>query len=184
VLTTEHKPLGVQIDPDFNTLRKLLPGESPPIFRDVTLSQGTVLVVATQDHGFAVTAYRLAERLLQRVPELGDGDLQAPKTVPVLAVGSTRDIATLRARMGRFSHEVEASDRVTQKGTARAWTERSSDGKPWLFIAADDAAALAAILRPLPHYRRRSFVAFEGAKSIEQGLWQSRASPLTRRFGD
>jgi hypothetical protein len=41
-------------------------------------------------------------------------------------------------------------------------------------ISARDAESLAALVRPLPHYGRRSYVVFEGAKAIEMGVWPAR----------
>ena len=40
----------------------------------------------------------------------------------------------------------------------------------------------AHIARPLPHYRSRSFVVFDGSRAIKRGLWPARESPLVRRF--
>ncbi len=179
-LATEQQPLAIHIDPEFDAFRRLLPGESPPIFRDVTLSPETVLVVPTEDSGIAGTAYHLAGRLLQREPKIHKGDWQDLKDVPVLAIGVTEDIEALRARMGPFRHAIPVADR----GTASAWADRRTDGEPWLFVSADDAASLEAVLRPLPHYRSQSYVVFEGAKSVKKGLWRARTSPLSHRFGD
>lgn len=182
-LATEHEPLAVHIDPDFDALRKLLPQESPAIFRDVTLSQETVLILPTEDAALAETARRLARQLLQREPRLYQGDLQELVNVPVLAIGSRRDIEGLRLRLGRFG-DVTESDGIAGSGTARAWAERLPGGDSWLFVAADDAASLEAVLRPLPHYRSQSYVVFDGAKLLKKGLWQAGASPLSRRFRD
>ena len=183
-LATEQQPLAIHVDPEFDVFRRLLPGESPPIFRDVTLSPETVLVVPTQDSGIAGTAHDLARRLLQREPKIHQGDLQDLKNMPVLAIGTAEDIAALRALMGPFSHAPEAADTVVNTGTVRAWVERRLDGGPWLFVSAEDAASLEAVLRPLPHYRSLSYVVFEGAKSVKKGLWRAGTSPLSHRFGD
>jgi hypothetical protein len=179
-LVTEQQLLAIHIDPEFDTFRRLLPGESPPIFRDVTLSSETVLVVPTEDGGIAGTAYQLAGRLLQREPKIHQGNWRDLKDVPVLAIGATEDIEALRARMGPFRHAIPIADR----GTARAWVDRRTGSEPWLFVSADDAASLEAVLRPLPHYRSQSYVVFEGAKSVKKGLWRARTSPLSYRFGD
>ena len=182
-LTMGHKPLAVHIDPDFGVLRNLLAGESPPIVRDVTLSAETVLVVATKDEAFAKIAQRLARALLQREPRLYRGDLKDLGDTPAIAIGHAEDIASLRARTDLFDHATEV-DGIIDSGTTRAWADRRSDGEAWLFVAADDAASLDAVSRPLPHYRGESYVVFDGAKSIRKGQWQRRASPLSRRFAD
>ncbi len=101
---------------------------------------------------------------------------------PVLVIGTTDDVEGLRTELGSFSHAPDVAATLTGQGTARAWVEHRLDGSPWLFVAADDAAALADILRPLPHYRGRSYVVFDGAKAISKGLWDVRSSPLSHRF--
>ena len=62
------------------------------------------------------------------------------------------------------------------------WTARQSTGTPLLVVAADDAAALEALLRPLPHYRGKSYLVFEGRRAAEKGIWPVLRSPLSRRF--
>jgi hypothetical protein len=175
----EHRPLSVHIDPDFATFRRLLPGESPPIFRDVTLSDQTVLFVPTKDAGMTQTAMRLARRLLQREPTVYRGDPQDLPGVPLLVIGAAKDVADLAVLTG----PKPAID-IAGLGTARAWTERSPDAAPRLLVAADDARSLEFVLRPLPHYRNQSYVVFDGPKVTHKGLWPADASPLSRRFGD
>ena len=183
-LMTEARPLAVHLDPEFHAFRALLPGESPPIFRDVTLSSDTVLLLPTQDPHLADVARQLAGRLLQRDPAIGDGDKEDLKDAPVVVIGLADDVSTVRAQMGPFSRATEAAERLADIGTASAWAERRFDGQPWLFVAAEDAAALEAVLRPLPHYRSRSFVVFDGAKAVDRGLWRAQDSPLSHRFAD
>ncbi|MBF0372267.1 MAG: hypothetical protein HQL39_02490, partial [Alphaproteobacteria bacterium] len=56
------------------------------------------------------------------------------------------------------------------RGTARAWVARTPDG-PVLAVQADDAAALGALIRPLPHYGGQGWLVFEGAKAADRGRW-------------
>ena len=49
-------------------------------------------------------------------------------------------------------------------------------------MEADDEAALSALLRPLPHYGRQSFLVFDGRKVIEKGVWPTGDNALTKRF--
>jgi hypothetical protein len=178
-IASQRKPLAVRLDPDFDTFRKLLPGESPPIFRDITLSEETLLVLPTQDPDLAGVARRLARKLLQREPAVFGGDLRDLPAAPILVIGAAKDIEDLRALVfpGRALDPAEA-------GTVRAWTERPAEGAPWLFVAAEGVESLEAVLRPLPHYRNQSYVVFEGAKVARKGLWPASASPLSHRFGD
>jgi hypothetical protein len=58
------------------------------------------------------------------------------------------------------------------------------DGSSLLVVSGRDRDALLALLRPLPHYGRQSFLIFEGATAIEQGVWPARAAAWTFRPGD
>jgi hypothetical protein len=183
LLPSDARTMAVRIDPDFQVLRKLLPGESPPIFRDVTLAADTLLVLPSSDEAFDQTAYQLAERLLERGPDIHEGPPRNLMGRPVLVIGTTEDVEGLRTELGSLHHAPDVAATLDGQGTARAWVEHRLDGSPWLFVAADEAAALADILRPLPHYRGRSYVVFDGAKAISKGLWDVRSSPLSHRFG-
>ncbi len=178
-IAVPHKPLSLHIDPDFEAFRRLLPGESPPIFREVTLSDQTMLFLATDDADMAQTARRLARRLLQREPSVYQGDLKDLPEVPLLIIGGREEVAALRGSTGP-NHVID----IVRMGTARAWTERRQAHGPELFVAADDAQSLEAVLRPLPHYRNQSYVVFDGRKVTRKGLWPAEASPLRHRFDD
>ena len=89
-------------------------------------------------------------------------------------VGTTKDVTALLARA-----QVEtAPPDLAGKGTARAWAARRPDHVPLAIVAADDAGALRAIVRPLPHYGGQSFVVFRGSEAVEKGLWPPGPSPL------
>ncbi len=184
-LALQGRPRTVTLDPDFEIFRELLPGESPPIFRDTTLAPEAVLVLPSDDRAIAETGRRLAGRLLQRRPETADAEPDELKGVAVLAIGRSEDIEALRQEAGPFSHAEAVAAMLEGPATARAWSaRRTADDRPWFFVAVEDAAALDAIARPLPHYRRRSFVVFEGSKAIDKGYWPATANPLSRRFDD
>jgi hypothetical protein len=69
------------------------------------------------------------------------------------------------------------------RGTARAWTTRRvGGGGAALVVEADTVEALRALSRPLPHYRRDSFLVFESDKVIDRGTWPAGESPLRARL--
>jgi hypothetical protein len=47
-------------------------------------------------------------------------------------------------------------------------------------VSVRDAAALAALERPLPHYGRQSWLVLEAGRVIERGTWP--AKPQERRL--
>ncbi|MDQ2105762.1 M1 family peptidase, partial [Azospirillum sp. C340-1] len=64
----------------------------------------------------------------------------------------------------------------------RVWAFRAGNRRPVLAVAADDAAALQALLRPLPHYGRQSWLVFEGTRAADRGVWPAGDSPLRASF--
>jgi aminopeptidase N len=63
---------------------------------------------------------------------------------------------------------------LRSRGSAVVWTAALPQEKSMAVVSARDAEALAALLRPLPHYGRKSYVVFDGIKAIESGVWPSR----------
>lgn len=176
-VSLKNPVLAIHIDPAFETFRKLLPGESPPILRDVTLSAEAVTIVPTGDKRLVETARRLAGRLLQREPEFVADLAELPANTPVLFIAGDADFGLLPAA-ATFLEKSEIAD----AGTARAWTFRDAENRPWLVVTAQDASALEALLRSLPHYRNRSYVVFEDDTATRKGVWNVSEGPLSRRF--
>jgi hypothetical protein len=67
------------------------------------------------------------------------------------AVGTTAEVSALLAKLGVDGPPPSLPD----KGTARAWATRRSDGAPLVVVAGNDAASLRAAAGPLPHYGRQ-----------------------------
>ena len=169
----QDRPLTVHVDPDHQVFRRLLPGESPPILRDVTLSQEAKVVVATSDAEAGEVARALAGRLLDDPREVavataGDG--------PLLIVGTTAEVMAALAEGGWDP----VPETLAGRGTARAWTLTREGAAPAVAVAADDAVSLQALLRPLPHYGGKSWLVFEGRRAVETGVWRVEDSPLSR----
>jgi hypothetical protein len=52
-----------------------------------------------------------------------------------------------------------------------------------MVMSGDDAAALAALIRPPPHYYRYGYVVFEGRRVISRWVWPAKNNALVRRLG-
>ncbi|HEX8961819.1 MAG TPA: M1 family peptidase, partial [Rhodocyclaceae bacterium] len=66
-------------------------------------------------------------------------------------------------------------------GSAQVWTIQRASGAPLAVVSADDAGALRALLRPLPHYGAQSWLVFDGSRLLDRGVWASpgRLVPVT-----
>ncbi len=163
----------VAVDPDFDLFRRLAPGEAPPILRDVTLRPGAERVIAA-DGDAAEAARALAGRLMD-----GAGRGSGGGSAPVLLVGTDAAVARELERRGLSPVPADLAGR----GSARVWVSRAADGRTALVVSGADAAALQALVRPLPHYGRQSWLVFDGAKATDRGVWSVGDSPLRRVVG-
>ena len=179
VLELAERPISIGIDQRHDLFRQLAADEAPPILRDVTLAADTLTVVATNGSGqTAEVAEQLAARTLDTGLRLAAADDEAIGRSPLMLIGLTEDVAPILAKAG-VSNVPEPLD---GQGTARSWVATRDDAPPALIVEADDEDALSALLRPLPHYGRQSFLVFEGRKVVEKGVWPTGDNALTKRF--
>lgn len=168
-------PRRLTVDPDFRLFRRLQPGEMPPILREATLDPATVAVLATSDPSFREPAHVLLARLLDVTPHWVPA-AHLPQSAPLVVIGTGADVASFLAANGLPPRP----SALPEQGSAHVWTATQPDGKILLAIAARDAGALQALLRPLPHYGRESWLVFEGDKVSARGVWP--AQPVGWRF--
>jgi hypothetical protein len=177
-LVAEAAPSAVHLDPAHELFRRLLPGETPTILRDVTLAEDALTFIVAKSADAEQTAQQLAERLLDTTARFGSADASELAPKPLLIIGIAPQVKSFLARVGLDA----VPDSLAGRGTARVWTARQSTGTPLVVVAADNAAALEALLRPLPHYGGKSYLVFEGRRAVETGIWPVLYSPLSRRF--
>ena len=163
LIDTNEKPIAIALDPQLRVLRRLAPGEAPPILRNAIVDPAPTLLVLSDS--LETIGTELAGRLLDHHPaKVQKGER------PTLVVGLHAEVDAWLAREGLPARR--------RKGTAQAWM-----AGPVAVISAQDAAALGAAARPLPHYGAQSFVFFEGARAIERGVWPSRPQALRLTTG-
>jgi aminopeptidase N len=165
-LEVPARPLSVIVDPDFRVLRQLEPAEVPPILRQVILDPATVTLVVAPDDVVRAQAVDLARALLDYRPTLGD-PAALGAGAPLLVIGLSADVDRFLAR-GNLPARPE---RVGDRGSAQIWTAVQANGKPMAVVSAESAEALRALLRPLPHYGRQSYLIFDGGTAVERGIW-------------
>lgn len=179
-LTYDEKPRTLTVDPDFHVFRRLAQEESPPVLRDVLLATNAVVHIESDDNAFAKAATRLADRLLDAGHLLGSAINKNFSGKPLLVIGETNRLPAFLGGLG----SVPQDTKPPAGGTARVWTFRRPEGTPVLVVSAEDTDALKAVMRPLPHYKRRSFIVFDGSKAIDKGTWPMGNGPLVHRFTD
>lgn len=169
----------VDLEPDFRLWRRLDRGLLPPILREVFVAPRAALMLADAEMAWQTAGRQLAGRVLDHsaapVPAMG----RPPAGTALLIVGSHGGVARLLAQLNLPAKPAEPGE----NGSAQVWAGRDADGRPYAVVSADDPAALAALVRPLPHYGRQSWLSFEGARVQGKGTWPARTErlPVTQR---
>jgi len=156
-IETTQRPRAIALDPELCVLRRLAPDEAPPILRGVMVAPSPGVLVLSD--ALAQPADRLARRLF-------DGEPEPQRAALVIGLHADVDAWLARERLARPPD-------VARKGTAQVWMVRRRT-PPLAVVSVRDADALAALLRPLPHYGAQSFIVFRGSKAVERGVWPAR----------
>lgn len=166
-MTLDAQPDGVRLDPDLRVWRLLDRQQLPPTLRQSILARAPRLVLASHAAEVRAAAESLAARLFETAPRIIALNDVARGTDPVLLAGLHADIDAALAGAGlppRPAH-------LAGHGSAQVWTIDRAAGAPVAVVSAQDADALRALLRPLPHYGAQSWLVFDGNRVIERGVW-------------
>ena len=170
---TSQPPGSITLDPDARLLRRLAPGEAPPILRRVMLDPTTVTVLAGAASAPA-RRWRVGSSSIRCKLRPTEAP---PPPAPLLLVGLERDVNHYLARHGLPPRPAELAA-TPDRATAWVWTAMRATGEPVTVVSARDATALAALGRPLPHYGRQSWLVFEGGIATARGTWPSRPQSI------
>ncbi len=92
VIEVDARPQRVSVDPEFDVFRVLLPGESPPILRDVTLASVALTAIITPGPSLRRLAGTLAARMLDSAPRFLPPGTLPPDDLPALIIGLEKDV--------------------------------------------------------------------------------------------
>jgi aminopeptidase N len=162
-LPTDGHPTALRIDPEQHVFRRLAAGETAPIVRDVTIRPDAQVIALDADGAARESVVALARALLHGTPEvLAASGWKRDRPAIVFAVGTP---AALAAKFG-----LRAPGLREDGATAWVWADPAAPA-PTLIVCGADAAALQALLRPLPHYGREGWLVFRGAQLVDRGNW-------------
>lgn len=165
-LDAPSAPTGVRVDPDLRLWRMLERDQLPPILRQWTIARSPRLAMASASEDVRAAAEALAQRLFEAPPRIVTLDALNGGT-PLMLMGLHADVDAALARSGLPPRPPSLGG----KGSAQVWTVARSEGAPIAVVSADDADALRALTRPLPHYGAQSWAVFEGSRAIARGVW-------------
>ncbi|MDC8446373.1 MAG: M1 family peptidase [Nitrosomonas sp.] len=165
-IAASDKAQSVILDPDIRLFRHLAPGEAPPILREVMVNPAAATITLSDDDATKQIAAILAEKLQHRTPQMLAANQSVP-VAPALIIGLHHEVDAWLEAKGLPAKP----DEVSGKGTAQAWTLSGPQGSALAIVSAQDTASLESLIRPLPHYGRQSYIAFEGRQAMDKGVW-------------
>jgi hypothetical protein len=171
-------PEGVRLDPQLRLWRVLEREQQPPILRQWITARAPRLAQASNDAGVRAAAEALAQRLFENPPRAASLEDLDRSGEPMLLAGLHAEVDAALRRAGLPPRPAALAGR----GSAQAWTLARDDGTALAVVSAQDAEALRALLRPLPHYGSQSWLAFDGSRLLERGVWPApgRLVPVDR----
>lgn len=171
-------PEGVRLDPQLRLWRVLERAQQPPILRQWITARAPRLAQASNDAGVRAAAEALAQRLFENPPRAASLEDLDRSGEPMLLAGLHAEVDAALRRAGLPPRPAALAGR----GSAQAWTLARDDGTALAVVSAQDAEALRALLRPLPHYGSQSWLAFDGSRLLERGVWPApgRLVPVDR----
>lgn len=166
-LDLENNPQSAVLDPEVRLFRHLAADEAPPILREVMVHPATQTVLLSADKTVRQTATTLAEKMQRRNPKI-IAPTQSTNTAPQLVIGLQNKIAAWLEANNLPSQPNAVSKKDS---SAQVWTLRGHDGHTIALISAKNASSLKALIRPLPHYGRQSYIVFNGRNAIDKDVW-------------
>ena len=195
-LACPFEPVRVEIDPDFDVLRRLHREEIPASLSQVLGADSVWIVIADGQSAEMTAALEELARTWakdQAAAVLRESEL--PELPAVSAEGEAQPAIWLLGLGPLAEREIAAQSEMTRN--ADEWIV---DGTPFpasaSFVVAGTILGgraggvvipagpelVAAIGRKIPHYGKYSYLVFEGETNVGKGVWQPGDSPLARDF--
>ena len=167
-------PVSVQIDPDFEVWRKLLPEEAPPILRDVIAAEQ--VVIAPFEPALKDSLLGFARMFAEgAVKSAGAGNPSS--SPPLIIAGSKNKVARPLRTLGRAARPADITP-----GAIEVWVA-PDPGRRLLVIAIDPAlmaqAELPRLGRRLRHLASYSWLSLSEEGQMQRGHWPNRTPSVT-----
>ncbi|WP_240141435.1 M1 family aminopeptidase [Nitrosomonas sp. HPC101] len=191
------RPVRIDIDPQFDVFRRLDSREIPSALSQGLGAENPLLILPADASRENLQAYQALAANWQKTQT---GLLEIVRDDQLEALPADRTIWIL-GWQNKFSNQV--TNTLAEHGVARKEGKLQLGGQTWqqdkhaivltarqpanpdltlLWVAADQPAAIAELARKLPHYRKYSYLVFEGNElnNVYKGQWPITRSPLTR----
>lgn len=194
-----HRPIKLDIDPEFDLFRRLDRNEIPPALSLAFGATKILIVLPSNETGKLRGAY---DELARGWQSSQTGKIEIQWDTEIKTLPSDRTIWLLGWK-NRFrknltlglkpfdvlfkSKQIQiAGKKIEKKGHSIVFTNRNSlnPDHALTWLATDNPAAIAGLGRKLPHYGRYSYLAFKGEAptNVLKGLWPTPHSPLSKKL--
>ena len=177
-LSFDSKPLRIQIDPQFNVMRKLDASEIPPTLSLMYGQKDAMIILPSQSKALKewdalANNWKESQEIqglhLTIVKDSELGELPANKAVWVLGKENKFSISEqgLKAFENQFTPEKFKilQSALNEKSLVLVQSSAGNPEIPMAFIYSSNPKAIAGLSRKLPHYGKYSALAFEGAQA-------------------
>jgi aminopeptidase N len=167
-------PVSVQIDPDFEVWRTLLPEEAPPILRDVIAAEQ--VLIAPLEPALKDSLPEFARAFTEGAVKSAGARTPA-SSPPIIVAGSKTGVARHLDTLGRAARPAQIAP-----GSIEVWIA-PDPGRRILVISIDPALAAQADLsrlgRRLRHLAAYSWVSLSEEGPMQRGHWPNKTPSVT-----
>ena len=194
----DQKPLKVEIDPEFNTMRRLDRKEVPASLSQVYGSKQSALIIpASGEHQTAykelATTWKATQEAQGKTAEIIlDSEIETiPTDKSVWVLGyenkfNTNDLQTKYTSAFNGETNLQINALANTGSLVYAIPNPNNLSQSVGFVGAQTDAAIKALARKLPHYGKYGYLGFEGdeAKNVLKGSLPALDSPLNVRINE
>ena len=197
-IRTASRPVRLDVDPEFDVMRRLDALEVPPALTTLFGADTTTFVLpSAADPGEREAWRALAAEWAKpdqprvvaddEIDELPSGSVWILGWDNAFADEVSRRVADQDAELTDTS-VVLPGDELPRAGHSLVLVSRAPDDAVSAlgWVAADPVAAIPGLARKLPHYTRYSYLGFKGSEpeNVAKGMWRPLSSPLVRNLTD
>jgi len=195
------RPLFLNIDPQFDTFRRLDPREVPPALSKAFGSDNVLAIIPDFSNNDLITGYK---NLSQKWFKHSNTKFLMTKDIDITKIPSDKTVWIFGWKnkfTADFFEMVKKYSIIREKNTLQIneiklplagksfiFTARNpaNPSQVIVFLATDPLAAFNGLSRKLPHYGKYSYLVFEGDEptNIKKGQWPVVDSPLFLKLTD
>ncbi|MEX1311797.1 MAG: M20/M25/M40 family metallo-hydrolase, partial [Candidatus Sulfomarinibacteraceae bacterium] len=197
-IRTASRPVRLDVDPEFDIMRRLDVLEVPPALTTLFGADSTTFVLPSAADPGERDAWRAlaadwAKPDQPRVVADDEIDELPPGSVWILGWDNAFADEVSRRVADQNTELTDASvvlptDELPRAGHSLVLVSRAADDDASALglVAADPVAAIPGLARKLPHYTRYSYLGFKGSEpeNVAKGMWRPLSSPLVRNLTD